>query len=518
MTGITLESLRAQGMRILFGAAALMAAAVVVVDLMRDRTDYPFIGSVLAIGLLVYPLLLVRSGRIDGEARISMSMVVCAMPIMMIFAARGHPYQVDLHMVFFAGLAMTAILCDWRAILLSTAVVAVHHLGLGLLLPDWVFYGGGSFGRILLHAVILLAEAAVLVWICQQIIALLAAVGQEQAERRQLEAAAEAERAARLAELQKAMEILSASLADLRDGRLTGELPPTLPAGFHQIRSDYNGALASLRTLVSGVSDSAVQIRESAFAMADASEDLSIRSQASAASLEETTAAVGAIDARLKATAEAAATTKLEADGAMQRVAEGQRKAGEAVQAITTVSESAKAINAVMEGLDSIAFQTQVLAMNIAIEANRAGEAGAGFAVVAELVGQLAKRSEEESRSARTYIMTTQDGIATAATAVRGLEASFAHVAQAVATVNGLVESMAADNRAQSSALSEVAAAILQMDRAVQQNAAMVEENSATCRTLSEEADLLADRSRAFDVGTGGAGGTGARGRLALVA
>ncbi|WP_439953165.1 methyl-accepting chemotaxis protein, partial [Escherichia coli] len=72
----------------------------------------------------------------------------------------------------------------------------------------------------------------------------------------------------------------------------------------------------------------------------------------------------------------------------------GRDVTDEAVQAMGRVSESAKGIDGVIEGLDKIAFQTRVLAMNAAVEAGRAGEAGRGFAVVADLVSALAMRAE----------------------------------------------------------------------------------------------------------------------------
>src|SRR5690606_15147177 len=99
-------------------------------------------------------------------------------------ALRGHPMQIDVHMAFFAALAMCALLYDVRAILLGAGLVAVHHLGLGMTLSDLVFYGEGGLGRVLLHAVILVAEAAALVWMTRntQMLLELSSVKSDEAE------------------------------------------------------------------------------------------------------------------------------------------------------------------------------------------------------------------------------------------------------------------------------------------------------------------------------------------------
>src|SRR3981189_3485090 len=81
------------------------------------------------------------------------------------FQLGGHPWQIDMHMYFFAALAGLVAYCDYRPILAGTAAVALHHLVLNFLLPAAIYPGGADFGRVVLHAVILLIAAGRLVWL-----------------------------------------------------------------------------------------------------------------------------------------------------------------------------------------------------------------------------------------------------------------------------------------------------------------------------------------------------------------
>src|SRR5882672_9171941 len=81
------------------------------------------------------------------------------------FQLAGHPWQIDMHMYFFAALACLVAYCDYRPIVAGTVAVALHHLVLNLLLPAAIYPGGADFGRVVLHAVILLIEAGVLIWL-----------------------------------------------------------------------------------------------------------------------------------------------------------------------------------------------------------------------------------------------------------------------------------------------------------------------------------------------------------------
>jgi len=254
----------------------------------------------------------------------------------------------------------------------------------------------------------------------------------------------------------------------------------------------------ALASLLEAINDTVGAIRTGSQEIAQASGDLSRRTEANAASLAETAASVQEMDQRLKATAQSARRTVERADGAKATVDTGRAITEQAVSAMERVAESAKGIDNVIEGLDKIAFQTRVLAMNAAVEAGRAGEAGRGFAVVADLVSALAMRAEEEAGRARDQLTATQADIVAAVGMVEKVDGALSNIAGDVATVNELVSGMASDNQAQAGAISEVAATVGEMDRATQQNAAMVEETSAAAQNLAREVDRLAHQANSF--------------------
>jgi methyl-accepting chemotaxis protein len=313
-----------------------------------------------------------------------------------------------------------------------------------------------------------------------------------------------AEKARADAEQKLVVEALEDGLSKLAHGDLTADIHQEFSPSYASVKSNFNEALSSLRELIGSVGQSALTIRTGSGEIAQASEDLARRTEANAASLEETSAAVTQIDGRLKVTAEAASRTVSRADGAIATVRGGRTIADEAMQAMNRVNDSAKGIDSVIEGLDKIAFQTRVLAMNAAVEAGRAGEAGRGFAVVADLVSALAMRAEEEAGRARDQLTATQTDIVTAVEMVQKVDSALADISGDVSEVHSLLNQMAIDNQAQSTAITQISAAIGTMDQSTQQNAAMVEETSAAARNLSGEVATLSEQAAKFNVGKGG--------------
>jgi len=303
------------------------------------------------------------------------------------------------------------------------------------------------------------------------------------------------------AEQKMVVATVSTHLSDLSKGDLTVSIETDFPAEYAALKGNFNDAITKLRDLIGAVSESATAIRTGSGEIAQASEDLARRTESNAASLEETAASVTQMDGRLRASATAATRTVERADQAIATVGGGRAVADEAVQAMGRVSDSAKGIDSVIEGLDKIAFQTRVLAMNAAVEAGRAGDAGRGFAVVADLVSALAMRAEEEAKRARDQLTVTQTDIVTAVEAVTKVDGALANISGDVTQVHELLATMAADNQAQSAAITQISVAIGTMDQSTQQNAAMVEETSAAARNLASEVGHLAEQASRFNVG-----------------
>ncbi|EIZ78691.1 methyl-accepting chemotaxis sensory transducer [Novosphingobium sp. Rr 2-17] len=316
-------------------------------------------------------------------------------------------------------------------------------------------------------------------------------------------AAADADKASADAAVQMVVSTMSANLTDLSNRDLTSRVTADFPADYVLLKDSFNEAIDQVRTTVQLVTESAANIRTGANEIAQASEDLARRTEGNAASLEETSAALVQIDTRLKATALSSGQTVARADQAIATVGGGRATADEAVQAMGRVSDSAKGIDSVIEGLDKIAFQTRVLAMNAAVEAGRAGDAGRGFAVVADLVSALAMRAEEEAKRARDQLTLTQTDIVTAVQAVQKVDGALANISSDVGEVHTLLGAMADDATAQSSAITQISAAISAMDQSTQQNAAMVEETSAAARNLTTEVSSLAAQAAMFTTGEG---------------
>jgi methyl-accepting chemotaxis protein len=458
---------------------------------------------------------------VSGSTRVTIAVAAVGMVSVILAGARGSDFQIDVHMYYFAMLAILAAYCDWKVIIAAAAAVAVHHLTLNFIAPALIFPGGSNLPRVLLHAVILIAEAGALAFLAYRIAGLFklsvknldevigaaAAATALEVEAAALRQVAETEHheavELRLETAEKQRRVMDAvgyGLEKAACGDLVYRLTQSFPPEFQKLQTDFNGAMETLRLAMFSVAGSSANIRASAQEIAIASDDLSRRTEQQAASLEETAAALDEITATVGKTAEGAN----EAQSIVATAKSDAQRSGEVVTetigAMTAIETSSNQIGGIVGVIDEIAFQTNLLALNAGVEAARAGEAGRGFAVVATEVRALAQRSAAAAKEIKALIAASSVQVSAGVRLVDETGKALSRTLGQVTEINRLVSQIASSAQEQSSGLKQVNTAVNQMDQVTQQNAAMVEQTSAAAQGLVEETAQLAGQVARFQI------------------
>ena len=495
---------------------------IVIRNLLRDEgPDWSMVLATLV--LLAPPTWLWSRDRTGTAARMVTSMANAASVAILVFAFQGSPLQIDLHMYFFASLAICAAWIDWRAIIGYAALVAVHHLLLYVAMPLAVFPGDSDFSRVVLHAVVLIAQSVVLIALTSAVVRAFDVSDKSvaealKAEREAIEmadhakrtdAAAEAERRKREAEKEREAEAvdyavgeLAKSLQKLADGDLSCRIDTAFSGALDELRTSFNASVQKLDVAVSQVGQVAVVIRNGTAQIGQANNDLSARSERQAVSVEETASALSSVMSTVKETASVADSVgKL-----VSQARTGAERSGtivtDAVSAMSRIEQSSQSISNIIGVIDEIAFQTNLLALNAGVEAARAGEAGKGFAVVAQEVRELAQRSASAAKEIKALINASGEEVRHGVSLVDQAGEALSTISTEVQAISREISRIIDGAKSQAQGLAEIDAAIGHIDRNTQQNAAMVEESSAAIQQLVQEAATLDHLMAQFKVGS----------------
>jgi methyl-accepting chemotaxis protein len=285
--------------------------------------------------------------------------------------------------------------------------------------------------------------------------------------------------------------ILGHSLAELSKGNLSHRITDDFPGEYAQLKQDFNAALASLEETVQTVNLSVGNIGSGTGEISNSASDLARRTEQQAASLEETAAALNELTAQVNSSAENARTAASSVNAASEDAGRSGEIVQKAIASMHGIEQSSQEVSRIIGVIDEIAFQTNLLALNAGVEAARAGEAGKGFAVVAQEVRELAQRSANAAKEIKTLINTSAGQVKEGVDLVGRAGNALHKIAEQVMEINGLIRQISASASEQAIGLKEINSAMNQMDQVTQQNAAMVEETTASSVTLAEEAQTL---------------------------
>jgi methyl-accepting chemotaxis protein len=237
--------------------------------------------------------------------------------------------------------------------------------------------------------------------------------------------------------------------------------------------------------------DGAVQIASAAGQVSTASQTLADGAGEQAASIEETSSSLEELASMTRRNSENAEKSNDLAKQACQAADKGSKDMAAMSSAMGAIKTSSDDIAKIIRTIDEIAFQTNILALNAAVEAARAGEAGMGFAVVAEEVRNLAQRCAQAARETSTLIESAAEAAHKGNELTTATQTAFKRNLENGAKVATAVDEIAASVKEQSEGVSQINAAVGQMDKVTQNNASSAEESAAAAQELNAQTATL---------------------------
>jgi methyl-accepting chemotaxis protein len=266
------------------------------------------------------------------------------------------------------------------------------------------------------------------------------------------------------------------------------------------LNHELNQMRKKLQTTITDVRNSAEAVAQASGEIASGNNDLSVRTEQQAISLQRTAHSMDSLTDTVKHNAENAQQANHLAAKASDVAIKGGRVMNEVVTTMGEINASASKIEDIIGVIDGIAFQTNILALNAAVEAARAGEQGRGFAVVATEVRGLAQRSAAAAKEIKALIGQSVTKVEAGVRLVDLAGNTMGEILQSVEQVTQIMSEISTASADQRAGIEQVDEAIAEIESVTQQNAALVEQASAAAGSLQEQSQTLADAVRIFQI------------------
>ena len=279
---------------------------------------------------------------------------------------------------------------------------------------------------------------------------------------------------------------------NLESEEYVGDYAPLLESLKH-IQEDMNRTLQEVHA-------SSVQVLSSAEQVNTGAQSLSQGATEQASSIEELSANMQDISQSIQASTKTAGDAyKLQGEAGVA-VLQSNEKMEEMRKAMDDITAKSNEISKIIKTIDDIAFQTNILSLNAAIEAARAGAAGKGFAVVADEVGNLAQKSAKAAQNTGLLIEETIEAVEKGAKITEETAESLNSVSKSTEEVNTLIEKISAASSKDLEGITSLNQGLQQISSVVQANSATAEQSAAASEELTGQANKMNELVERFQL------------------
>ena len=291
---------------------------------------------------------------------------------------------------------------------------------------------------------------------------------------------------------------LSEHLKQMANKDFTGGITREYLGDFIDIKLSINHILKQFNEIFLDISQSSGEVESGATQVAQASQSLAQGASEQASSTEEISASITLVAEQTKENAISANKASVLSNKTKDDAKLSNDQMADMLRAMEAINDSSEKIASIIKVIDGIAFQTNILSLNAAVEAARAGVHGRGFAVVAEEVKILATRSAQAAKETTDLIEVSIHNVEEGNQMAKKTAESLNGIITDVMNVASTVETIAKASNDQATAINEINLGIEQISNVIQRNAAVSEESASISDEMSSQAGHLQDLITSF--------------------
>lgn len=276
-------------------------------------------------------------------------------------------------------------------------------------------------------------------------------------------------------------------------------------------KNDETGRLTSAtKSMHTVLSHIVAEVRVGSLEIANVSSEIAVsntslaqRTEIQATNLEETASAMEEIASTGRLNAESSLSASSRAEEALAFAESGRTSLDLTIEAVKEIEKSSNEIAEIVGLIDEIAFQTNLLALNASVEAARAGDQGKGFSVVASEVRNLAERSAKAANEVKTLVASSIETVDKGVTLATDSGDALTKIVSSVQDVSSTIAEIATASKEQAIGVEEINKALTEIDSAVQENTALVQETAVSSELMVEQAQKLRELMGFFKLSAG---------------